>query len=137
MSAFSSFRSYIIYFGYLKGGISMRVEKDNANFCYPFKRFFYYDMEKAMEKSNVVFLLGPRKCGKTVALLQFEKNRDNVKYYNFKTLSQDESMDLFDAIKSAMKEDKDAIFLLDEITYAYRPEKKINEISIQLSEKPF
>ena len=114
----------------------MRVEKDNVNFCYPFKRFFYYDMEKAMEKSNVVFLLGPRKCGKTVALLQFEKNRDNVKYYNFKTLSQDESMDLFDAIKSAMEEDKDAIFLLDEITYAYQPEKEINEISIQLSEKP-
>ena len=91
----------------------MPADKDNVNFCYPFKRFFYYDMEKAMEKSNVVFLLGPRKCGKTVALLQFEKNRDNVKYYNFKTLSQDESMDLFDAIKSAMKEDKDAIFLLD------------------------
>ena len=51
-------------------------------------------------------------------------------------LSQDESMDLFDAIKSAMEEDNDAIFLLDEITYAYQPEKEINEISIQLSEKP-
>lgn len=114
----------------------MSIEKNSANIGYPFKRYFYYDMEKAIEKSNVVFLLGPRKCGKTVALLQLEKNRDNVKYYNFKTLSQDESMDLFDAIKSAMEEDNDAIFLLDEITYAYQPEKEINEISIQLSEKP-
>lgn len=114
----------------------MSIEKNSANIGYPFKRYFYYDMENAIEKSNVVFLLGPRKCGKTVALLQFEKNRDNVKYYNFKTLSQDESMDLFDAIKSAMEEDNDAIFLLDEITYAYQPEKEINEISIQLSEMP-
>lgn len=114
----------------------MSIEKNSANIGYPFKRYFYYDMEKAIEKSNVVFLLGPRKCGKTVALLQLEKNRDNVKYYNFKTLSQDESMDLFDAIKSAMEENNDAIFLLDEITYAYQPEKEINEISIQLSEKP-
>ena len=115
----------------------MRVDKNTTDIGYPFKRNFYYDIEKAIEKSNVVFLLGPRKCGKTVALLQFEKNRDNVKYYNFKTLSQDESMDLFDAIKSAMEEDDDTVFLLDEITYAYQPEKKINEISIQLSEKPF
>ena len=114
----------------------MNVEKNSANIGYSFKRYFYFDMEKAIEKSNVVLLLGPRKCGKTVALLQLEKDRDNAKYYSFKTLSEDESMDLFDAIKSAMEEDKDAIFLLDEITYAYQPEKEINEISIQLFEKP-
>lgn len=112
------------------------MEKNDANIGYSFKRNFYYDIEKALDQSNVVFLLGPRKCGKTVALLQLEKSRGNIKYYNFKTLTQDESLDLFDAIKSAMEENKDIIFLLDEITYAYQPEKEINEISIQLSEKP-
>lgn len=103
---------------------------------YPFKRNFYYDIEDAIDKSNVIFLLGPRKCGKTVALLQMEKNRSNAKYYNFKSLSQNESMGIFDSIKRAMLKDEDVIFLLDEITYACQPEKEINEVSIQLSEKP-
>ena len=51
----------------------MSIEKNSADIGYPFKRYFYYDIEKAIEKSNVVFLSGPRKCGKTVALLQLEK----------------------------------------------------------------
>lgn len=72
---------------------------------YPFKRNFYYDIEDAIDKSNVIFLLGPRKCGKTVALLQMEKNRSNAKYYNFKSLSQNESMGIFDSIKRAMLKD--------------------------------
>ena len=62
----------------------MNIDNNSANIGYPFKRNFYYDIEKAIEKTNVVFLLGPRKCGKTVALLQLEKSRSNVKYYNFK-----------------------------------------------------
>lgn len=114
----------------------MSADKNDVFMGYPFRRNFYYDIEKSVDKSNIVFLLGPRKCGKTVALLQMEKCRNHAKYYNFKTLSPDESMDLFDAIHSAMEEDKDVVFLLDEITYAYQPEKEINEMSIQLSEKP-
>ena len=50
----------------------MRMKK-NSVIGYPFKRSFYYEIEKAMDKSNIIFLLGPRKCGKTVALLQLEK----------------------------------------------------------------
>lgn len=73
----------------IKEDVYMSIEKNSTNAGYPFKRNFYYDIEKAIEKSNVVFLLGPRKCGKTVALLQLEKSRSNVKYYNFKTLTQD------------------------------------------------
>lgn len=114
----------------------MNIEQNNVCRGYPFKRNFYYDIEKSLNKSSVIFLLEPRKCGKTVALLQLKNSRDNVKYYNFKTLTSDESMDIFDTIKSAMKDDKEALFLLDEITYAYQPEKEINEISIQISENP-
>ena len=110
--------------------------KKNSVIGYPFKRSFYYEIEKAMDKSNIIFLLGPRKCGKTVALLQLEKGRENITYYNFKTLTEDESLELFDTIRFAMDEDRDMVFLLDEITYAYQPEREINEISIQLSEKP-
>ena len=113
----------------------MRMKK-NSVIGYPFKRSFYYEIEKAMDKSNIIFLLGPRKCGKTVALLQLEKGRENITYYNFKTLTEDESLELFDTIRFAMDEDRDMVFLLDEITYAYQPEREINEISIQLSEKP-
>lgn len=103
---------------------------------YPFKRDFYYELEKAIDKSAIVFLLGPRKCGKTVALLQMENSKSGVKYYNFKTMSQEDSMNLFDSIRKAMDEEQDITYLLDEITYAYLPEREINAVSIQLSEKP-
>ena len=36
-----------------------------------FKRDAYYMVKNAFQQSNVVFLLGPRKCGKTYALTQF------------------------------------------------------------------
>lgn len=103
---------------------------------YPFIRELYYDIEKAMKKSAIAFLLGPRKCGKTVALKQLERNKENTEYYNFKAMSQEESMNLFDEIKESMEKDEVKIFLLDEITYAYHPEREINEVSIQLSERP-
>ena len=51
----------------------MGKKKDNVSMGYPFKRNFYYEIEKAMEKSNVVFLLGPRKYSKNVALLQLQE----------------------------------------------------------------
>lgn len=107
-----------------------------SNIGYPFKRNFYYDMEQAIDRSAVVFLLGPRKCGKTVALLQMENSSGLVSYYNFKTMDPEESMELFDTIRDSMDKDLEKVFLLDEITYAYQPEKEINEISIQLSDKP-
>ena len=107
---------------------------NNSTTEYNFKRNFYYVLEEGIKTTNVSFLLGPRKCGKTVALLQLQKNKNNSEYYNFKTLSQEESMSLFDSIGLAIKEDKDVIYLLDEITYAYRPEMEINEIAIILSE---
>lgn len=103
---------------------------------YLFKRSFYYKLEEAIDKTNFCFLLGPRKCGKTVSLLQLEKNQNTAEYYNFKTMSTEESLQLFDDIKDAMSEDLDKIFLLDEITYAYLPEREINALAIQLSEKP-
>ncbi len=108
----------------------------NKDTTYHFKRDFYYEIENALKKTNVIFLLGPRKCGKTVALLQLKQNIPKTQYYNFKTMSDEESMDLFDNIRQAMAEDLERIYLLDEITYAFFPEREINEIALQLSERP-
>jgi hypothetical protein len=108
----------------------------NGETEYKFKRKFYYDIEKSINKTNVVFLLGPRRCGKTVSLLQLNRNIENAHYYNFKSMSDDESMALFDEIKDSMFRDCNKVYLLDEITYAFHPEREINEISVQLSQKP-
>ncbi|KSV58255.1 AAA family ATPase [Acetivibrio ethanolgignens] len=103
---------------------------------FEFKRDFYYELKNVVAKTNIIFLLGPRKCGKTVALLQLNQSTDKAEYHNFKILSKEESMEVFDSIKSAMKENLQRVFLLDEITYAHLPEQEINELAIQLSERP-
>lgn len=110
------------------------MSKETISF--EFKRDFYYELRDTLTKANIIFLLGPWKCGKTVALLQLKQSTDKAEYHNFKTLSKEESMEVFDSIKSAMKENLQRVFLLDEITYAHLPEQEINELAIQLSERP-
>lgn len=107
--------------------------KETPSSTYVYKREFYYELEASIEKSNVVFLLGPRKCGKTVALLQLDETYDNAEYHNFKIMTRDESLEIFDCIKDAIINDLDTIFLLDEITYAFEPEKEINAIAMWLT----
>lgn len=107
--------------------------KGNGEMRYPFKRNFYYKIESAIATSCVCFLLGPRKCGKTVALKQLEHEM-GATYINFKTISEKDSSNVFDSIISSMKNDEKHIFLLDEITYAFHPEREINKIAIQLAE---
>lgn len=116
--------------------VDMLTSVDNEILNYTYKRDFYYEIETAFRKVSVIFLLGPRKCGKTIALFQLAKSYKNAKYYNFKTISSDKSLELFDCIRSVMSKDEEMIFLLDEITYAYQPEKEINALATQLAEKP-
>ena len=101
---------------------------------YRFKRDFYCDVEEGIKKTNATFLLGPRKCGKTVCLKQLAHEYKNAKYVNFKTLDEDESMEIFETIIRLIKEDEHVIYLLDEITYAFKPEHEINKIAEVLSE---
>lgn len=35
---------------------------------YTFKRSFYYEAEKAINDSSISFILGTKKCGKTVCM---------------------------------------------------------------------
>lgn len=96
---------------------------------FEFKRDFFYELLSAIDKSHVTFLLGPRKCGKTVCMRQIEHNIDHTFYESFKNLNQDESMRLFQGIIDDIKNDKEIIYLLDEITYAFRPENEINRVA--------
>lgn len=102
---------------------------------YQFKRDFYYDICIAFNKSNVIFLHGPRKCGKTVCLKQIDNDYPNAQYINFKTLSKEDGLKVFDTIKDAIDDQKDTIYLLDEITYAPDPEIQINKIADWLCDK--
>ena len=53
-----------------------------------FKRDFFYKIINGLDKYNVTFLLGPRKCGKTYALNQIKNSLDrNIIKYDFKSIS--------------------------------------------------
>lgn len=106
------------------------------NGSYPFKRKFYYTLYKFTQQrcKNVLFLLGPRKCGKTVALLQLKETIGTcAQYVNFKA-----SADVNTAreIKSAIESNKDIIFLIDEITYLECADRAIADWAEALTETP-
>lgn len=96
---------------------------------YRFKRDIFSKINTAIKTKNVVFLTGPRKCGKTVCLKQIEKENTNAKYVDFKSLSEAESQKVFDKICKSIEENEDILYLLDEITYAFCPEREINRIA--------
>ncbi len=99
------------------------------NTIYPFKRNFYYDVEKAIQKSNVTFILGARKCGKTVCMKQLNKALNNSLYFNLKEMLEDDIVDLTDKIKEDIEQNRDVVYLIDEATYFIFPEKAIATIA--------
>lgn len=101
---------------------------------YEFRRPIYQDVVKSLSKTNASFLLGPRKCGKTVCLRQIEESHKNSEYINFKLLKTDESQDVFEKIRNSIRNNEPVIYLLDEITYASLPEKEICSIADVLTE---
>ena len=95
-----------------------------------FKRDFFYKIVNGLDKYNVTFLLGPRKCGKTYALDQIKNNLDrNIIKYDFKTLTEDESVFKVNEIIDSIKAGKDIVYLLDEVTYMTFPEQEIARIA--------
>lgn len=101
---------------------------------YTFKRNIYYDIQDKLTETPVVFLLGPRKCGKTICLHQLNDNTDRSRYIDFKPLSENESMGIFDSIKESIYHNEEIVYLLDEITYAFKPEPSIYQIAEWLTE---
>lgn len=92
---------------------------------YPFKREVFYQIQDEFQKHNVIFLLGPRKCGKTVCLQQLSK-LPSTQYVSFRDISSDT---VFDDILSSIKYNLRKVYLIDEITYAEDPERLIRTVA--------
>ena len=103
---------------------------------YEFKRSVYYDTIKSIKQAKVTFLLGPRKCGKTVCMKQICDTLDNTVYMdvksNLKTDSQ--KIDFIKLVVKDIEDDKDVIYLIDEATYLFIPDKDIAEIANAFSD---
>ena len=77
-----------------------------------------------------MFLLGPRKCGKTFALCQIENDCEKAERYDFKELrDESESMQLVDMVIQDILSGIDKVYLLDEVTYAFYPESELVRIA--------
>ncbi len=94
-----------------------------------FKRDIYYNLLDLLKQTNVIFLLGPRKCGKTFALNQIDDEMANTRYFDFKKLSEDESMNVIENIVEHIHTGEDVIYLLDETTHMFFPEEEISKLA--------
>lgn len=101
---------------------------------YPFKRDFYEDAVKSISENGATFVLGSRKCGKIVCLMQVRDACENAEYVDFKRVTERESMDILSRIQESIENDEDKIYLLDEMTYALNPEKYVCEIACLFTE---
>lgn len=103
---------------------------------YDFKRKLYYEVETAIENSHVTFLLGPRKCGKTVCLKQLEAGLDNVVYVDMKSdfNDDDKRMSFINRAVASIANDDKIIYFIDEATYMALPDKEIAKIAGAYSE---
>lgn len=104
---------------------------------YEFKRDFYYKVKSDIEHTNVLFLIGPRKTGKTVCMHQVENDWDgDVQYIDFKDKeSDDEKEEVIDNVINDINHNYDKLYLIDEITYACQPENAIERIANALSKR--
>lgn len=103
---------------------------------YTFKRSFYYDVEKAIEESSVTFVLGTRRCGKTVCLHQLEETFSQSGDFD-KVIYTDAKRELGDSlgkskfindVKKAIENNESVLFLIDETTYLNQPDGAIMDI---------
>lgn len=103
---------------------------------YSFKRSFYYDVEKAIKESSVTFVLGARRCGKTVCLHQLEEafsqseEFDKVIYADAKRSLEDNlsKSKFINSVKTAIENNESVLFLIDETTYLNQPDGAIMDI---------
>lgn len=94
-----------------------------------FKRDIFFKIEDTLREQNVAFLLGPRKCGKTYALMQLSEEF-NYEYIDFKTLrNEQEIIDCLDRIISDIENGNDKVYLLDEVTNLSMAEAEIARIA--------
>jgi hypothetical protein len=90
-----------------KVGVSMKYE---------FHRDFYNLVLGSINNHSTTFLLGTKRCGKTVCLQQIREELPNSEYIDFKDYAQNERIKILDRIIADIKSDKDAVYLLDGMT---------------------
>ena len=103
---------------------------------YPFKRSFYYEAEKAIKRNSMIFILGTRKCGKTVCMRQLKDAFANSVYVDMKTdFKSDEEREnfMFQVFKD-ISDNKNVGYLIDEATYMPLPDKEIAKAASEFSE---
>lgn len=97
---------------------------------YEFKRYFYKELEKAIQDKKMTVLVGPRKTGKSTALKQLEKQYDNSVYIDFKSIENelDKIISIYNDINSSLQNQDGKIYLLDEFTHAFKPDMEFQKI---------
>ncbi|MDE6015719.1 MAG: AAA family ATPase [Acetatifactor sp.] len=105
-------------------------EKKTSN-KYDFKRSFYFEAEKSAKNKRITFILGARKCGKTVCMKQLAASLPNAVYVDMKAdFDTDEQRRKFtNRILDDIRNDKEATYLIDEATYMALPDKEICKIA--------
>lgn len=103
---------------------------------YDFKRSFYYEAENAVRSSSVTFLLGARRCGKTVCMKQLYDSFDvsglfdKVIYADIKKDygSNRDKMDFINHVVHSIQRREKILYLIDEATYMQFPDREIMKI---------
>ena len=103
---------------------------------YPFKRSFYYDVRKAIENKSINFILGTRKCGKTVCMHQLKDALSDSVYIDMKAdyNTDAQRLDTVNQILKSIATNQKVIYLIDEATYMAVPDKDIARIAGAYSE---
>ena len=116
----------------------------NSRSGYGFKRSFFFDAQRAIEKTAVSFILGPRKCGKTVCLNQLadyydaSSMFDTVVYADAKNdyTTQAEKIKLKSRIINDIRLNHKTLYLIDEATYLDNPDATLGQIRSAYSQQP-
>lgn len=103
---------------------------------YKFKRSFYYETEKAIKNSSISFILGARKCGKTVCMHQLENSLENAVYIDMKSEfdTDEKRRDIIKGILNNIANNDSIVYLIDEATYMPTPDKSIAKIASAFNE---
>lgn len=117
-------------------GIAVNLNETSIRDIPEFKRNLYYDTEETLRDGCAVFLLGSRKCGKSICMQQIRMSHENAEYYDIKQMTDAETDALLDAISESISKNEDKIYLIDEATYFENPEVSLAKISYSLNDSP-
>lgn len=106
-------------------------EERTYSMKYTFKRKFYKELISGIQNYFITALLGPRKCGKTVALLQLNEELPLSKYYDAKMMREADQNDLYTAILKSIQNNEEVIYIIDELTYINSADLFVEGIAVE------